>query len=155
MIQLCWNSMVRESKEGGPHFKWHPKFPQYNRRMYSMRFNSKQLLHCLTVKPRANLTQWWRLAWETCSSAKENFTEPVEFSLPVDGGWRHLIIRRERRELKNGLHFSIQSQCLNEQNPWAVFFPPQTWWEKCSGLFVETQDFYENSFCMEIFCNTF
>lgn len=23
--------------------------------------------------------------------------------------------------------------------------------KKCSGLFVEMQDFYENSFCMEIF----
>lgn len=34
---------------------------------------------------------------------------------------------------------------LNEQNSWAVFF------KKCSGLFVEMQDFYENSFCMEIF----
>lgn len=27
----------------------------------------------------------------------------------------------------------------------------QFFFKKCSGLFVEMQDFYENSFCMEIF----
>lgn len=54
-------------------------------------------------------------------------------------------------ELWGGLHLIIVTM-LKEQNSWAVFFFLFCFvFKKCSGLFVEMQDFYENSFCMEIF----
>lgn len=80
--------------------------------------------------------------WNSHSCYKDLYGAWADF---IDKEWDLPPLEKYIIELWSGLHLTIVT-ILKEQNSWAVFFS-----KKCSGLFVEMQDFYENSFCMEIF----
>lgn len=62
-------------------------------------------------------------------------------------GKRGLVICRKVRMENFGVDCIYQ---YSHNVKWTKFLS-SFFFKKCSGLFVEMQDFYENSFCMEIF----